>query len=144
MIIKLSEEVSKKIVITIRPNYSRDPDETYVYSSVEDAVEGMKVNAITPDEVVSVSGCDLDDLFPEDSEKVSKSESPKKYYWYVNNSLEYDKTAYWLTRDGRKTPRLSYRSAPLMTRDEARASLNKLNSVHKRKASMNNYLPEFD
>lgn len=143
MIIKLSEEVSKKIVITIHPKDPRDSDETYVYSSVEDAVEGMKVNAITPDEVVSVSGCDLDDLFPKDSEKVSKSESPK-YYWYVDNSLEYDKTAYWLTKNGHKTSRMSYRRAPLMTRGEARASLNKLNSVLKRKASMNNYLPEFD
>ena len=68
-----------------------------------------------------------------------------KYYWYHSGTLDYDKTAYWLKKNGEfSKKRTSYINATLMTKSEAIDSLREYNQKHTKKRSIQYYLPEFD
>lgn len=63
-------------------------------------------------------------------------------YWYLNDSLNYDGVALWLSKSG-SYRKCHYRNATMMTAEEAENALRILNRRLPRPATMMDFLPNW-
>lgn len=75
--------------------------------------------------------------------RLQEDSSDPKFYWYLNDSLNYDGVALWLLKSG-SYRKCHYSSVQMMTVDEAERALDILNNRLPRPATMMDFLPEWN